>query len=251
MEIRAATPNDVEAIRSVARASMTDSYGHAVAESVLSRSVDEWYDAEELAADVSARRTVFPVAVVDDEVVGFAESYVVDRRERVGEIDWLHVHPDHRGAGIGHRLLAHVEEALRDRDVDRIEGRVLEANESGTRFYEEESYDHAGDEDITIDRETFRERIYTKRLGEERPARETKTYTDDQGSELYVEFERGERGSNGPFFPAYRDPDHEERYGYVCGNCEGIDVAVDTMDRLECLDCGNRRKPARWDAAYL
>ena len=67
----------------------------------------------------------------------------------------------------------------------------------------------------------------------------------------YVDFDHGERGSNGPFFPTYRDPDHEERYGYVCGNCEGLDVAVDTMDRLECLDCGNRRKPARWDAAYL
>ncbi|WP_280537044.1 GNAT family N-acetyltransferase [Halopenitus sp. POP-27] len=251
MDLRAATPNDVEAIRSVARASMNDSYGHAVSESVLSGSIDEWYDPSELAADVDSSRTVFPVAVDDGEVVGFAESYVVDRRERVGEIDWLHVHPDHRGAGIGHRLLARVEETLRDRDVDRIEGRVLAANESGTRFYEEEGYDHTGTEEITIDRETFRELIYTKRLDETHPTLESEPYTDADGETVYVDFEDSERGSTGPFFAAYRDPDHEDRYGYLCGNCEGLDVTVDTLDRLECADCGNRRKPTRWDAAYL
>ena len=37
----------------------------------------------------------------------------------------------------------------------------------------------------------------------------------------------------------------------MCGGDEGFDVAMDTMERLECNECGNRRKAARWDAAYL
>jgi hypothetical protein len=26
---------------------------------------------------------------------------------------------------------------------------------------------------------------------------------------------------------------------------------MDSMERLECNDCGNQKKPVRWDAAYL
>ncbi|WP_240508860.1 DUF5816 domain-containing protein, partial [Halorubrum lacusprofundi] len=31
---------------------------------------------------------------------------------------------------------------------------------------------------------------------------------------------------------------------------EGEKTASDTHGRTECRDCGNRGKPARWDAAY-
>jgi hypothetical protein len=30
-----------------------------------------------------------------------------------------------------------------------------------------------------------------------------------------------------------------------------MDVAVDTMGRIECNDCGNVSKATRWDAAYM
>src|SRR6056297_672468 len=150
MELRDATAADVSAIRAVARESLLASYGHAVDEALLTEAVDEWYDTEELTAEIEDERTVYPVALVDDEVVGFAESYVIGRRERVGEIDWLHVHPDHRGSGIGSALLALVESELKDADVDRIEARVLATNEAGTVFYESEGYELVDERAVEI-----------------------------------------------------------------------------------------------------
>ena len=249
MELRDATAADVDAIREVARESLLASYDHAVEEALLAEAVDKWYDSDDLVADIDDESTVCPVAVVDDDVVGFAESYVVGRRERVGEIDWVHVHPDHRESGIGSALLERVEAELSDADVDRIEARVLVANEAGTAFYEAEGYELVGERAVEIGGETFDEREYRKQVSRLTGISEGVVETD-AGDAVYVAFDENERGSKGPFYVAYADPDREQRYGYFCGNCEGTDIAIDTMDRMECTDCGNRRKPSRWDAAY-
>ena len=241
MELRDATAADVDAIREVARESLHASYDHAVDEALLAEAVDEWYDPDDLVAYIGDEGTVCPVAVVDEDVVG--------RRERVGEIDWVHVHPDHREFGIGSALLERVEAELSDADVDRIEARVLVANEAGTAFYEGEGYELVGERRVEIGEETFDEREYRKQISRLTGISEGVVETD-AGDTVYVAFDESERGSDGPFYVAYADPDRERRYGYFCGNCEGTDVAIDTMDRMECGDCGNRRKPSRWDAAY-
>ncbi len=249
MEIRTAGTNDVEPIRRVADASLRSSYGHAVDEDLLGNAVERWYEEDEIGTDITDPDTVFLVAVDEETIVGFAESYVVDRRERIGEIDWLHVHPDYRGKGVGSALLERVERELCDADVDSIEGRVLADNETGTAFYERGGYEHTGNRSVDVGNGTFEEWLYRKRLARGDHERETIHETDD-GTTVYVTFERSERGSKAPFYVAYADKAHEDRYGYFCGNCEGTNVAIDTMDRMECLDCGNRRKPTRWDAAY-
>jgi len=47
------------------------------------------------------------------------------------------------------------------------------------------------------------------------------------------------------------DEGRSDRYGYYCGNCDRLANAMDSMGRVECNECGNARKPTRWDAAYL
>ena len=74
-----------------------------------------------------------------------------------------------------------------------------------------------------------------------------RTVDDDR---IYVVPDDHTQGSAGPFFVAYSDTDHTERYGYVCGECDGLAV-MDPMGRLECRDCHNSRQPTQWDAAYL
>jgi len=74
--------------------------------------------------------------------------------------------------------------------------------------------------------------------------------TGPDGEPLFVDTEAGERGSNGPFFAAFRGADRTHRWGYLCGNCESFATAMDSMGRIECTDCGNRRKPDEWDAAH-
>ena len=74
--------------------------------------------------------------------------------------------------------------------------------------------------------------------------------TTTDGQTVYVAREEGERGSKGPFFVVYAGEGGDRRYGYLCGNCERIDNAMDPMGRIECNVCGNVRKPTEWDAAH-
>jgi hypothetical protein len=70
------------------------------------------------------------------------------------------------------------------------------------------------------------------------------------GRTHYVDCEQTVRGSKGPFFVVYTDERAEQRWGYLCGNCETVDNAMDAMGRLKCNHCANIKKPDEWDAAH-
>jgi ribosomal protein S18 acetylase RimI-like enzyme len=251
MEIRSATTDDIEAVRRVARESLGASYSHALSESILDGAVERWYGAEDLVGQLDDESVLFLVAEDDGEVVGFAQSYVGRQRDLVGEIDWLHVAPGERGRGVGSRLLERVEELLVDRGVDRIDGRVLTDNETGTDFYGQHGYDAVGERRVTIGEETFAERAYSKFPGESEPVVVVERRRGPDGTQLFVAYDEAVRGSQASFYPAFLDEDCEEQWGWMCGRDESFDVAMDSMERMECNTCGNRSKPARWDAAYL
>jgi ribosomal protein S18 acetylase RimI-like enzyme len=251
MDVREATSEDVDEIRAVARASMRASYGHALDEAVIDEAVERWYDAATVRETLTDDLSRLVVAVDGGEVVGFAEGYVENRRDPAGRVDWVHVDPERRGEGIGHQLLKRIETALLDAGVAYIEGAVLAANEQGGAFYEEEGYERADERAVEIGDETFRELVYTKATDESVGQVVTEARRTESGDRVYVAFDESARGSKGPFFVTYLDPERERRYGWLCGNCDRTDVAMDSMERIECNTCGNRRKPVRWDAAYL
>jgi len=252
MDVRAATVADVDAIRTVARESLQASYDQTLPEGVTDESVERWYDAEELAADVDREDTVFLVGDENGEIVGFAQAYVARQREVVGDVDWLHVLPTRRGEGIGSELLSVVEATLRDRGVDRVEARVLAANREGVSFYEEHGFDAAGETQVEAGGERFLERRFSKRLDDDGAGSVVlEARRGPDGERLYVDYDARERASLGAFYVAYEDRNRDERYGWFCSHCEGFEAAMDSMGRVECNRCGNRRKPSRWDAAYL
>jgi ribosomal protein S18 acetylase RimI-like enzyme len=251
MDVRQATTDDVDAIRTVARESLTASYGDALPGSVVDDAVERWYGAQNLAGDVAREDTVFLVVVEAGDVLGFAQSYLSRQREVVADIDWVHVAPTRRGEGIGTELLQSMEDELRHRGVDRAEARVLAANEEGVAFYEEHGFDPAGETTVEIGDEPFVERRFSKRLDEEGGSVVLEARRGPDGTQLYVDYDARERASLGPFYEAYADRDREERYGWFCSHCESFEAAMDAMGRVECNRCGNRRKPSRWDAAYL
>ncbi|QLG60546.1 GNAT family N-acetyltransferase [Halorarum salinum] len=254
MNLREATPEDVDGVRTVARASLEASYGHAVPTEAIGEAVEAWYDAGDLADELADEDVVFVVAEDAEgsgRVAGFAQSYVVDRREPIGAIDWLHVHPDYRERGVGTDLLRRVESELHDRGATRIEGRVLVANEAGTGFYEEEGFTEGDERTVEIGDESFRERRYTKLLEEDGEAERIEPLTTADGSTLYVAYDEAERASKAPFYATYAEADRTTREGYRCGNCGSVSILMDSMGTVSCPDCGNRRKPVRWDAAYL
>lgn len=251
MEFREASPGDADDVRAIARASLAASYEPALDEEAIEAAVDSWYDAETVAEAVADEETLLVLAVEGGDVVGFAKGVVVGRREPVGEIHWLHVAPDYRGRGVGTRLLEEIEHRLHDAGAKRYTGFVLAVNEGGVDFYETHDYERAGERETVIGDREFVELEFDHRPEGEPGRRHTLRPVNVHGGTRYVAYDEEEHGSLAPFYPLYEDRRREKRYGYLCGNCETADVVVDTMGRYRCNTCENKRKPTRWDAAYL
>lgn len=249
MDVREATPADQSGVSEVARRSLEASYGHVLSQEVIDRAVAEWYG-DAFQDDVSASDTLYLVAVDGDDVAGFSQSYLVGQDGDIGEVAWLHVDPEFRGTGVGADLIEATESTLADRGVAEIVGRVLAANEAGAEFYVTHEYEAGEDREVTIGEETHVERTFVKGADRSAAAVPMAPVELDDGREVYVAYDESDRASKAPFYTTYLDEEREERYGWFCSNCESVDVAMDAMGRAKCSNCGNERKPTRWDASY-
>lgn len=251
MDIRDVEPDDTESVRSVAHRSLTESYDHFIEQRIIDEIVEKWYDDERIADLIAAENHVFLVASQDDTIVGFVQGALISDEPLIGEIDWLHVDPEHRGAGISLRLLGQIQEHFEDQSASIIRGKVLAQNETGVAFYENEGFERTKTRPVTIDDTEYQEAVYETTIGESADEEVVTTITGPAQEELVVSFSDAERGAKAPFYAVFLSEDLKERYGFFCGNCESIDTAMDAMGRIECNKCANKRKATRWDAAYL
>jgi ribosomal protein S18 acetylase RimI-like enzyme len=216
---------------------------YSLSPTAIDTAVRNWYSDEELAEELDDEELFVLVVDSEDGVLAFSESTVLGDR---GDILWLHVDPMFRGEGLGEAMFAETREALAARDAQTIRGLVLEDNREGNDFYEELGFYHVGDRHVEIDGTDYLENIYA----EDEPA-ELAKMTGPEGDRLYVDRNDSDRGSKGPFYVVYSDEKQETLYGYSCGNCATLVLALDSMGKMECVECGNLRKPTRWDATYM
>lgn len=242
MEIRAAEQSDVETVREIALRSMQASY--TLSPQTIEGAVKQWYDDEAFEEKLNDPETVLLLAEEDGEARGFSEAVLVDEGGD-GDMNWLHVDPDYRGEGIARRLFDETRERLTEKGASRMRGRVLRNNTAGNEFYEHMGFIRVADSSVEIDDTEYVENIYV-----ESDPEELDPVTID-GRELFVDYDNSIRATIAPFYAVYSDANREELYGYYCGDCESVDIAVDTMGRIECNVCGNTSKAQRWDAAYL
>lgn len=240
MEVREASLTDGAALRSVANASLEASY--SLSPSTIEGVIGKWYDDAVLAEKLDDDAVLVLVAAEDDEVVGFSESELVDDH---GDILWLHVDPMHRGAGVGKTLYRRTQTALEDSGASVIRGRVLADNSEGNAFYEHQGMHRTGQSSVDVDGSNYVENVYVDR----EPS--ALAVVTEGGRDLYVDSEVSDRGSKAPFRVVYSTPDRDEKYGFFCSNCETLVTSMDSMGRMECTNCGNARKPTRWDAAHM
>lgn len=241
MSIRRAEVADKPAIRDVARRSLQASY--SLGPQAITSAIEEWYGEERLDETLEDDDHVLLVAVEDGQVVGFSESTLAG--DGIGTLLWLHVDPAYRGRGIASELFDGTTSELESIGADRIHGRVLADNADGNAFYRSKGFEPAGEESVEIDGRTYVENRYV----ETSPGGREPIEVD--GETTYVDHDATEKGSIDAFHVVYTSEDGEDLHGYYCANCGALANAMDAMGRIECDDCGNARKPTRWDAAYL
>lgn len=251
MQIRHAELSDRPAIRDIARRSLQASY--SLSPQAITGAIEEWYDEGRLAESLDDEDHILLVAEQDDQVVGFSESTLADSPlvgqgdadDRKATILWIHVDPAYRGRGNGTALFEETLALLHDQGAGLVQGRVLADNTEGTGFYDSMGFESVGRSEVTIDGRTLIERRYVEEPSGMEPV------TTGDGTTVYVDRDRAETGSLAAFHVVYGDLERENRYGYYCSSCEQLANAMDAMGRIECDACGNSRKPARWDAAYM
>ena len=242
MDIRAARPEDRDLVQEITRRSLETSY--SLSPATIEGAVEEWYGENAFAGKVEREDTVFLVSEVDD-VVGFSEGVLVAEGGQA-DILWLHVHPDHRGQGIGEELYEHLAERLEEMGAEYLRGRVLADNQLGATFYEDRGFEQVDEERIEIDDDRYVEYIYSNAV-----SRQLRSLVTDDGTVVYVDRTDEEVGSDAPFNVVLEDPEGETHYGYYCTNCDELANAMSANGRIKCAKCGNTRKPTRWDASYL
>lgn len=241
MEFREAVLADRPAIRDVARRSLMKSY--SIGTKTIVDAVDEWYDESRLKDVIVDPDHILLAAVTDGQVVAFSDSTVTG--EDTGELFWIHVDPDYRAEDIGEELYERTRARLADAGAEHLHGRVLADNVGGNEFYKRHGLVKVGEEEVDVAGSTFVENVYAQ------PDEEGIEPTEDAGRTVYIDHGTQETGSIAPFHVVYTDRSGEEIYGYWCSKCESMANAMDAMGRIQCDECGNARKPTRWDAAYL
>ncbi|GAA0246323.1 GNAT family N-acetyltransferase [Halobacterium noricense] len=231
-------------MQTVAERSLSATYSHFVDEEVIEHAVSEWYSDENLESEFQSRGMLFLVALEGGDVVGFSQSDMLPDVPE-GNILWLHVDPDYRGEGVGTTLLGRTQEELREKGVETLMGLVLADNEEGNQFYEDNGFTKVSERTAEIGDQTYTENVYAET---ETAVLEPRQYENET---LYINRAESSRGSKAPFFAVFTGEDAKTRYGYFCSNCESFDNSMDSMERIQCNDCENKRKAARWDSAYL
>ena len=241
MEIRSATAADSPAIRDIARRSLQTSY--SLSPQAITTAVEKWYDEMDLEERLEEEGHLYLVAERDGQVVGFSESRLSE--DGAASLLWLHVDPAYRGVGVADALFSTTRERLENAGADRLYGRVLQDNADGNAFYEAQGFEQVSRDEVEIGNRTYVENVWAPSQSTGLEAVET------DGRTVYVDRDEYETGSAANFHLVYTDDERSDRYGYYWGNCDRLANAMDSMGRVECNECGNTRKPTRWDAAYL
>lgn len=161
MEVRSATPEDVDGVRTIARAAWERDYPAHLSRESVTDGLEEWYGREELLAELDRAGSTVLVADRDGDVVGFAHA-VWNAAGSEGTLLRVYVHPDHRGEGLGRRLVEAATDALLDRGVERVTAMALAANEAGDAFYRAVGFEPVDQGTTTIAGESYEERVYVQ-----------------------------------------------------------------------------------------
>jgi ribosomal protein S18 acetylase RimI-like enzyme len=144
IEIRSATPTDIDGIQRVANRAWHSAHGPIVGENTVDEFLEEYYDAESFRSLIENDDSIFDVAV-DSDVVGFVSAGPAGDGSTTFNLGRIYVLPDRWGEGIGQRLLVHTERKIEQRGGERIKLGVMAENERAVNFYESAGFQREGE----------------------------------------------------------------------------------------------------------
>jgi GNAT superfamily N-acetyltransferase len=164
--LRLATAADADAIGRIQVETWTTAYADLLPQETID------------AFDVSARQAMWHeglgrmprpgsatfVALVDDEIVGFASVGASHSEEGTGELYAIYVHPARWGVGAGRALIERAEASMRDSGFPAALLWVLEGNERAERFYRAAGWERDGEKVDDFQGATVTELRYRKQL---------------------------------------------------------------------------------------
>jgi GNAT superfamily N-acetyltransferase len=154
MDLYVATPDDIDAIRHVAKASWEHDYPEILSRESVEAALNEWYSRDRLREELADPWThIYVAADEDGSVVGFAHGVLGGG---AGNTLRIYVRPDARRHGIGEARFDRVHHELRRHDIVRLNAMVLADNE----FYADRRFELADRAETTTGGERFRENTY-------------------------------------------------------------------------------------------
>jgi len=158
MELYVAHPDDIGAIRDIARASWKHDYPDILSRESVETAVNDWYGEDRLRNELADPWTHIHVATDGEgSIVGFAHA-VLDGDE--GNVLRVYVHPDARREGAGEALFDRVRRELVRHDIDRLNAMVLADNAIGNDFYADRGFELVERAETRIGGEPFEENTY-------------------------------------------------------------------------------------------
>ena len=104
------------------------------------------------------------MALVEDEIVGFATVGASHSEDGPGELYAIYVDPSKWGSGAGRALIEHSETSLRGSGFQEALLWVLEGNERAERFYRAAGWERDGEKEDDFQGARVTEVRYRKRL---------------------------------------------------------------------------------------
>lgn len=136
--VRQAVADDVGGIRSVAHSAWSTTYTDIILPENRERFLERYYSLEALGQAIGWDKSWFFVAVVGDEIVGFAQFIL--REDGGGDLSRIYVLSEWQRQGVGTLLLVEGVAVLRARNVGQLFVTVEKGNRIGRDFYEGQDF---------------------------------------------------------------------------------------------------------------
>ena len=149
MDIRQATPNDVQLISVLATTTFYEAYFEQDTPHDLSNYITESFNIEHITNQIQGEESVFFVAYIEGHAVGYAKLDTASTdpsvvTEHTIELKRLYTLERVWGTGVGESLLAHCEKFAIERGSGSIWLGVWQLNERGQRFSKKHGFVKTG-----------------------------------------------------------------------------------------------------------